>query len=636
MPTFLDAPRWTVLVNPLGTVTVTDLDFSRYDAYLDSLGVLYLNEEGRKVTRTAQLRPPRTDVGQTPYEQRSGFGDYFAQGDFTGGAGQRHYHRASRDETKFLESEGFDITERGELTHLNAMAEAGAYSGPHSLTHLDELVFFANGNSVTRGNGSWPGSFADEDPAAGEGGATTLDLTASGDKLFSASGPNGVHVRSAAGTWSHYQPDAATNLAVGTATKVAWLKDRLFVVGQGGTDIYEVVADSSPTTMETLPDGWTFQHIFEAGPFVFATAINTKIGKSRVHAYGLNSGGSAMEKKSSTPLPNGDIGYCGIGYLGRIFIGGGRQNASGGLEALLYEAGANETGELALQLVTADDSAASSDFSIREMEALPFAIVFGWNTGSRRGLGIYHLALNAFANYLDVTSLTSSSSPITSALYYKGRVVMTHADGLFYENLGTPVTTATLTSSIADWNTTATKTWDLFEVLHEALDVGTSVVLEYTKVDPDDGQWLTALTSAFQTATGAQARVESLRSRQLAVKITSTAAQNNAPVIRSFSVRSTPSPSDPDWELIRVVRVVDRDRKDRRAEPIKQDPRDTKNQIEDMAYRWVTLYEPGATYTVYVDAVAHVEPGSSLVSETGGTSEREAYYLELRMVGRRA
>lgn len=610
-------------------------DFSRYDAYLDLLGVLYLNDsQSRKVTRAKQLVPVRQDIGDSRFEIRTDFGNHFSQGDFVGGAGQRFFHRQTSDDTAFLDSEGFDISERGKLTHLNDVAEDGAYSAPAALVRLDDKIFFTNGNSVTRGDGAFPGTYTDENPHAADGATAVLDLAASGDALFAALGANGVHARDAGGTWAHYQPDGATDLDVGNATLVAWLKDRLIVVGQGGTDIYEVVADSTPASLETLADGWTFSDVFESGPFIFAVAINTKIGKSRVHTYGLTSDGSALEKKTSTPLPNGDIARCGLGYLGRIFVGGGRQNSEGGADAFLYEAQVTEQGDLALSLITADDSAGASDLSVLCLEALPSAIVFGWSTSDRSGLGIYHLARNAFAKYLNATA-TVGAGAVSSVLYFKGRTVFTHPNGLVYEDLGNPVASAELITSTADWDTTSPKTWDMYELHHSALVVGQSVKLEYTIVDPSQDEWVEALEVVTPGSAGKAVHLRDIIARSVTVRLTSVAGATSAPEVQSFDVRSTLSPASPDWELVRTIRVLDKDKKDRRGEYVHQDPRAVKNQLAGLLYTWLTLYEPDGTFDAYVEDIQDVEPASDMTSETAGTSLREAYYVQISMVGRR-
>ncbi len=603
-------------------------DFTRFDAYVDELGVLYETGEQRRLGATVPLQPPRTDTGLTPFEQRPEFGFPFAQGDFSGGADQKYFHRDAADKTRFFRSEGFNISDSAKITHLNQTLEDGAFSDPHSLVTYNALPFMADGNNVQRGNGSFPNSWTSEDPHAGEGATAVLDLAPGGDFLYAALGVNGIHRRTTGGAWSHYVTGTAT-------TKVAWLKDRLFAVDT--RSIYEITAAGAlPTAIETLADGWAFEEIWEAGPFVMATAVNTNLALSRIHTYGLNTAGTAIIKKTSTPLPKGDIAYSGIGYLGRVFIGGGRQTTTGGLDAILYEGIPSAEGDLALALI-ADSRSASEDLSVRCFESIPKAVLFGWsrNDYTRTGLGVFHLARNAFAHHLSQS--LAASDRVTSVLLYKNTVMFTvKSQGVFFERTAVPVTQAYLITSLGDWSSTSFKTWDLFEMRHDALGLSQSVELQYSIADHDREEWQSAIISSTLGATGAEARVLELVSPQLSVKVISNASATLGPTFRSFSVRSVPSPSNTEWRLVRRIRVFDKDQRDSRAEPISQDPRETLNQLRETAHKWVVLTEPSATWIALVEDVAEYEPASPPVYETYGSQEREAYIVELRMVGRRS
>lgn len=633
MPAILDSPtRW---ITELTSETVSEKDFSRYSAYFDDLGVLYMPSS--KTSATLPVEPPRSDTGFSEFETRPDFGNYFSQGDFSGGAGQKYFHRPTADKAGFFESEGFDISVPGQLTHLNSVEQILplTFTAPTFLEEADDLPFVAQGTSVYAGNGSFPGSWTAESP-----GGTVEDLASRGDELFAALGSHGVHRRSSSGVWSHYQPDGATDLDTGTTTRVAWLKDRLFVVGAAGRSIYEVVADSTPAAIETLPEGWTFEGMFENGPYVFATAVAPTAGLSRVHTFGLNDDGSAIEKKVSTALPKGDLIYSGIGYLGRIFLGGGRQNSAGGTDPVLYEAIPDTDGSLQLLLLAEDDEGASENLAVRDFTALPQAVVFGWSRSDvnghlRVGLGSYNLARNAFSYHLR-DNAADSTEYVNSVIRYRGRLLFTAGDGFFHEDLEQPVPEATLVSSIGDWNNVGLKTWDLFQISHDPLVIQTSVEVEYTKKDPEEEDWEPAFTSQLPGALGAEERLEDIRSRAIAVKLTSTAFNDSAPIIRSFSVRSTPTPEVTEWTLTRMVRVMDRDRKDRRAEPTKVDVRAMRQVLQDLAYTWTTLYEPGITWIAYVQAVNEVEPGEAPTSTTTGSGDTEAFYLEFKLIARRA
>jgi len=109
-----------------------------------------------------------------------------------------------------------------------------------------------------------------EDQEPGETNNDVEDLASSGSELYAAVGAGGIHVRDTGGTWTHYNDVEATRLA--------WLKDRL--IAGDGTKVYEVISGATPTEMETLPSGWTFESFFEAGNFIYGCAINTTAVKS--------------------------------------------------------------------------------------------------------------------------------------------------------------------------------------------------------------------------------------------------------------------------------------------------------------------------------------------------------------------
>lgn len=648
MPSILAAPERHLFV--LSSSTATVRDFTRYDAYLDDLGVLFLPGEGRKDTRTLELRPPKTDIGQTEFEARPEFGDWFSQGDFSHGMGQRFFHRPGRDPAKYHHAEGFDISEPGILKHLwDSKNTSTNFNDPVAIEEFNGLPFVldATDHAVWRGDGTFPGTWTSEDPLSAEVADAEYSMATNGQLLFAALGTNGVHVRDTAGTWDHLHTATPTDLNTGDTRVVRWLKDRLMVIGTGGREIFEVVVDdtgqcdnAAPTAIETLPTGWLFHDIFEAGPFIFACAVNETAGMSRVHAYGLNSGATAIEKKTSTPLPAGHLAYSGIGALGRVFIGGGRLNEDNGINPVLYEAFPNDTGELQLLLINAEDDDDANDLPVKCFEVLSDAVIFGWARGSTNihgrftGLGYYNLARNAWTYHL-ARSLGADHA-IADVTTYKGRTLYAIEDvGVAYEDIGVYETTAFIESSIADWNNAGRKVWDLFEVMHHPLPVQTSVQVQYTRRNPDLLEWQDIFTSDIPGAMGAVARLEDVTARTLALKLTSTATSSETPEIQAFSARSLPAPEETEWRVVRTIRVLGRDRKDQRAEAIKQDPRTVKSQILSLAHSWVTFYEPGSTFTAYVENVRETEPGSSALSETEGSSGREAYFFQIEMVARR-
>src|SRR6266498_1831319 len=111
-----------VILDPVSASV--DRDFTVFDAYVNDgsdLGLFFQDDPQNPPSNTTlRLKPVRQDTGNNPFEVRPEFGDIFAQGDFSHGAGQEYFHPTGRDPKKFLASEGFDISKPGKLRHLNA------------------------------------------------------------------------------------------------------------------------------------------------------------------------------------------------------------------------------------------------------------------------------------------------------------------------------------------------------------------------------------------------------------------------------------------------------------------------------------------------------------------------------------
>ena len=625
------------------------LDFTVYDCYIEALGDtrgLIFYEESKPETTSIKLQPTKQDVGNNPEEIRPEFGNFFAQADFSHGAGQRYFHQPGRDARKYWHSEGFDISEPGKLIHLHPIAEARDSVNIGRLEQVGDLPFVINGTAIDRGNGSWPGAWTAEDPSAADADQTVHDLAAEGARLFAATNTAtaSVRVRSSAGTWTRFQPDGATDLNVGTATRLAWVKNRLMVVGgTNSRSIYEIAASSAPVAIETLPEGWTFEAIFEAGGFIHACAVNTAASLSRVHHYGLNTAGSAIEKKSSTPFPQGQLMYTGCGFPGLAFVAGGVFNASGGYDPILYRAAINETrGELEYIEVRQEEGAGSADLSCRALVTMGETILAGWSVGSatyggaRDGIAVYHVARDAFAYHLRKTA-AGANQRVIDIMPFKGRVLVSiQGDGLYYEDLSAYVTSAVLVTSSADWNNAGQKVWDSIEISHDPLLALHAFVMEYSiETFSNAMTWSQAFTSDDDDSTSASGSLATLKARQFALKINSTVTAAATSNFLGYSVRSLPAPGVPEYQLTRYVRLIGRDRKDEDATVVYIDPQETLKYLQDSIYSVVNLYESGFAWTAWLEDVSTVEPNQPFYEITSGQPLKDVFVVRLQMTGSR-
>lgn len=637
MAVILAAPTWVTLE---GDVVASDepRDYTTFDAYLDGTGlVFYESSDARASKQTSPLRAPRQDVGNNPFEQLPDFGDYFAQGSFAGGAGQAYFHRPERDETRYYWSEGFDIQKDGSLIHLHQMAEVHAATNPAAPTFLevfDDVPYAGQADDVvfsTTGLGAWTTS----DPGAAT--QNIVDGTTNGQYLYAAAGSDGVHRLDTAATWN-------MSWATGTARLVEWVKDRLIVCGDN--TIHEVTAGGAiPAAFHTLPTGWTFSSIFESGAFIMATAHNASSGQSRIYAYGLNSGGSALELKTSTPMPRGEKATSGVSYLGRTFIGAGKINSDGGFGPVFYQAEVDSTGNLSLDKVASSDlsDAGSDDLSVRCFEILGDRIVFGWSVhdtnvrGRRVGLAAYNLARNAFYHHLSIEGLANDRA-VVGIKFYRGRILCAvENEGVYAEDLNLMTPSATLETSIADWNNAGFKVWDRFEVAHTSLPPGASVSIEYSNVHPDEQAWVGVITSTIPGSTGVKTTDFDVKVRRLTMRIISTAtvAETQAPSITSFTVRSAQAPDVTEWVLKRFIQVADVVQRQPNGQIQYLDPQAILQQLESTAYSRVTWEEADGGWNAFVQEISHIQPVLPEYEDASGESQKDVHIVGLTMIGSR-
>lgn len=630
----------TTLALP-ATTSPTTRDFSSVSAYAGAMELHYFRGEGaRHTTETIPLSPPQTDVGNNRNEMPSALGRFFAQGDFSHGAGQGYFHYQSSDPAKYLYSEGFDISELGLLRHhnamiLNAMGALAAGSTGRSVQSQGKL-FVADGATVKVFD-PVTGTPTTEDPYAGEALLTTAvqDLTSEGDRVFAALGNNGIHVRSATGVWTHYN-DAAVH-------RISFLKDR--IMAASSRDIYEVTAGgATPISKLTLKEGWRFTDIGENGPFIYAPAITETagdVGMCKVHHFGLDDSLNLVPK-GSTWMPNNELCFSVKGYLGTIYLGCGRVNASGGKDALIYKATPDADGFLAYDLISDSEGAGTRDLSVKAMGTKGRNVIFGWTLGTdapygaREGIAIYDPALDSFSHHL--ASVASPPTPriALSTNVFKGRIVIVTLGGVYYEDTTTKVAQASLISSIANWNNPGVKNWDESSLATRSLPNTASVDLQYTLDHPEEGNWLLADSHTVPGATKATFRHANTESSRFTVKLVSNATTSRvtAPEIETFSVRSNPTVENTEYRLIRTVHFVGTISKGHRGAVRSYNPLSERDALRALENTWFDLYEPDASYNVRLTQTQEIASNTAHPT-TGGDPRRFEFVMVCVFEGRK-
>lgn len=619
------------------------LDFNKYHAYINAMGVIYA-EGGEAVEQrqSLRLRPVRQDVGNNPFETRPESGDIMAQGDFSRGQGQNFLHRQGiSDPSKAYYMEGFDIEEVGVLTHLPDLDVAAGVLAPRAMTQALGELFIADGTNVKRTTDL--ATFTSEDPHNAEPATTVLDLASSGDEVFAALGTNGLHRRAGA-AWAHYQI-AATNVNTGDTRRVYWIRGRPFVVGEGGRSVYEVVVAAPARIGDILPAGWIYESMFTAGNFIYGCAVNALSGLSLLRIFALKSDASGYEWRGDTNMPRGTVIFCGANEFGKVYLGGGRKNKQGGFDPVLFQAVADGDGFIYLEQKLAQGKGAGAlDLAVRSIEPAGEYLLVGWSLGpgspygAREGLAAIYPARGAFVHAQSQDVAPNPVEAVTDIITYGGKVVFTTSDTLAYEDTTQLRSESFVVSSAGDWSNGGLKSWDLVQVWYRPLAVGQQIDVYYTTKQPKENDW-TLLGSA--TIPGSQKTTFRLNaeSTYFALKLVSraTADGTTAPQITGYSVRSNPKPEESEWVLVRTIELVESNRKNEEAEEAFFKPKEDRRTLERLLYSWVTLYEPGGdVWDVRVEDVQVTEIGDPIHEATSGQDEKEGYRIRMTFVGTEA
>lgn len=622
-------------------------NLAKFDGYINAIPLFeYRGETAVHRTRSLPLKAVRQDTGANPNETRPEYGDYFAQADFSGGSGQVKFHEPDSLPNMFYDSEGFDVSVKGKLTHLHPVADSN---------YLDKSVISfavanagtlyaaasaeaASANSVK--SATDPATWTSVGPA---GIGICQDVTSSGDLLYGAFNASGIRSYDGA-TWTSY--------VTGTVTGVHWGTFLGRIIAIGGTSsrsIYEVVTGGGaalPSALYTLPAGYAFSRIWENGPYLYAAAYSTAENASSIFHFGLNDAGTALIQKGRTPMPTGEIILGGGGYLGTIYLVGKKRQTSSEYIDIAYRCTPDDAGYLRLDEKLMEGvnygglSGIGTPFRIL---ALGDHVLIPWTEATSVsdffvGVLCHNLARNAITKHIECFPALSDA-PTDAVFLYNNKLVFGGAGGITYENTSKYVATATLITSLADWHNAGQKTWNLIELTTDPLVTGTSVAVYYTTKHQDQNDWTLAGTHDTVGATSKRISLTAVESPVFALKLVSTAngAATAAPVILGFSVRSNPSAATNEYIVERSFRIKHKNRKhDRAPEHITPDPNAVVKSIEDLRNDWVTYIEQGFTYTARIEDVAVTKLFEPEYLKTAGRSIDNDWKVDVVMAGTRA
>jgi hypothetical protein len=525
------------------------------------------------------LQAQRIDFSALPEELRSEFGAIFARGSLIGGEGLDRAHRIPREETdttRYWTSEGIlvplpqrgDVAEVGLQYDLTSIYTANAARAPVAFNNSLYARYAGSTTVLLRVDSPTGGeSFATEDPQSGEAAvAITGGPVVVGDYLYVALGANGIHRRTISpATWAHYSDlNASTGL---------WsVRNRL--IAAAGNALYEVTASgAAPSAFYTIGgSGARWDMVADAGAAVLASASATNARFSTLYGFAPDASG-ALVVRSAQQQPDGEQIVAMVAAFGFIF----------------YTTVADVTTTTSAKLWRAElDPTSLTLTNVQLMKAFPNSetlsghrlvmrgtdLLAGRHT-TKPGLWRYD-AVNA-GLHTDVLATATSSASITyppTPLYAYGATFVFSNAGIHRVSTATYVTSGYLISPLADFYTADPKEWVGARLETATVTGGARVELYYsTNPDAITDAAHTSWTLVKQISSGtdtSETSLSSIESRYLAAKVILTAPTDagDTPMLRSFSFRAYPGPSDVQIEL--PVSVADRvERPGRAATAIK-------------------------------------------------------------------
>lgn len=623
----------------------SERDFTTWDSYLGDIPLMYSNEPDiKQATGGLPTRPVRQDTGNNPNQIRPESGDIFSQGDFSHGAGQEKYHDPDSDPSRYYHSEGIDIFTVGQVKNLFDVDTASGVTSPGVLEQVGGELFSSDGVNVKRTTDL--SSWTTENPHNGEGDVAVLDLAASGAKLLAAVGVNGLHERSSGAAWAHYQIAAANvepPAGQRTVTKVRWIRGRPFVVADDGRSVYDFTS-TPPTPLrigDRLEEGWTYEDLFVAGNYILLCAVNANAGLSFVRSLRLKSDLTGYEWVLDSPMPRNRLVYCGRWEFGKVYLGGGVKNRSGGMDPFLDQTSVDGDGGIFREFVLAQgEGAGALELPVKIIEPIGTGLLFGWSLGasspfgSREGLAVVYPGRPAFAHHLALETTPGTVESVKDITIYKGKVVYATSDQLFHEDQTEYRDVATLITSIGNWHNTGRKAWDKVEIEHPALPDGTSIEVYYSTEHPKANQWTLAGSNQTADSKGATFYIDDVQSVALAVKILlrATSPPSVTPELTSFSVRSKDSPEKPEYQIVRHWLVLPKNQKPGGEVVYDDDPGGTARTLRKLRHSYQWLYEPGGdAFRVFMKDVAVDRILFPTYEETEGESRNEGWYVRAAM-----
>ncbi len=516
-----------------------------YDGAVGDIYVRLAAAPDRQLTYvTAPSEQRGLQTQENPEDFGRAVGQSFSRSAFYNGEGLDRAHRrdgTDRDWARYWDSYNIDTSPPTpgqaaniKLLHDTERVQEPDATGPQYLEVIDDEVFYSDGQDVVRVNTptGTPG-LTEEAPEAGGTPSTVEGLAVWEGELYAALGAEGVHTRSAAGTWSAFN-------ALNPTTGLWAFKGRLLAESDDG--LYEMPDGTTPTSSLV---GWatgkgSCTSVTDAGPVLLAACSD-----GYIYSIGENDAGSALEVKGQTFI-EGEIPVAvGVG-AGQVFYTTRKLNSAGGYISRLYRAEVANVNSL-FTLVNAQflrewgDDTVTYDPTPHKIVATRDSVYMCSRDGDNVYAWRYFLATGGMSRWFTF-SLTSPAAAdgTTHGIGVVGdRLFVTITNHGFYRELTTYASEGWLVTPLIDFFIAEPKTW-----AEAGLDVthANGTVNLYYSIDPDSinqptgtGIWRPV---AVNQSDGANTyAIASTESRFLAGKVVlaSDITQTSTPLVRSLS-----------------------------------------------------------------------------------------------------
>lgn len=538
----------------MGLPLATNLTQPKAWGYQARINDLYVRladiADGSYLLQTEDADERSLRVIENPEDVSQSTGLLFSRSDFSGGEGLGFAHRRDNDErspSRFWASSGVDVelSDAGELSAVTLLPSVGTALDLEDLSSTatgvavngaGDRAFIAEGHSVRHSTNL--STWTAQNPL-GSGTTAVQAIAALGPEVYAGYADDGIRKRDAGGTWAAWSDLDADGL---------WAaKDR--IIAASGTGLYQAGATNTSTLLHTLPAGFVWNDVAEAGRDIVAVASNGRM-------YFFTVGADLTISLSAQVTTPDEVPTCVTAVHDTLFWGT-KQQVGDGLVGRWWRATLAPTtstftaASVIREWSDSELSPTGTDLAPRSIFATRDAVFIGvgegqlWRYDLRNGARQSHL-------YMADAGVPEYIAQFQGRLVFTAsRTTPTETAGLYAESTSEYVSSGWLVGPMGDLFTAENKAWA--EAKLEVSDFGSgSVTLAYstnpetlrtvtTQAAANPTEWTQALTR-IGPSSPETAALSNVSERFIAGRIQLNRATDatKTPRVDSFSFRAYP------------------------------------------------------------------------------------------------